>query len=95
MPADVNISRFSLHFRLNDDQGNQREIESPGGRIEMNDERCFWAVESKRDFVFSQITLNCFNLFHSSTLKRLNEKKLNRLNGYTLTIHDNQCRIMG
>jgi hypothetical protein len=59
----------------------------------MNDKRWFSAGEFKCDFVFGQITLNCFNFFHSDTLKGLNGKKLNRLNGYTFTFYDNQSFI--
>jgi hypothetical protein len=71
MPGHMNESRHFLLFHLRYDQGNYGKIKSPGGGIEMDDQRGFSAREFECDFVFGQITLNSFKLFHGGTLKKI------------------------
>jgi hypothetical protein len=51
------MDKFGLvsNFYFVDNKGNEREVESPGRRIEMNDKGLWLALETKLDIVGPQI----------------------------------------
>jgi hypothetical protein len=75
MPVHMDKARPALFFHFCNDQGDYRKIESSGWGIEMNDQRWVYAMELEGDFVFGQITLNGFKLFHNGILKISIEKQ--------------------